>query len=80
MGRAGDQRGATLVALIALYFVIKWGVKNGIAAYFEEKSLRKNRGRNRLRRLPLGRTANDEDVCTLSAVPHRRILWYINIS
>ena len=33
----GVSFGTALVVLIALYFVIKWGVKNGIKAYFEGK-------------------------------------------
>ena len=33
----GISFGTALVVLIALYFVIKWGVKNGIKAYFEGK-------------------------------------------
>ena len=27
-----------IIILIALYFIIKWGVKNGIKQYFEEKA------------------------------------------
>ncbi|MBQ8297179.1 MAG: hypothetical protein IJX77_05290 [Ruminococcus sp.] len=33
----GISFGTAIVVLIALYFVIKWGVKNGIEQYFEEK-------------------------------------------
>lgn len=34
----GISGGTALIILIALYFVIKWGVKNGIKAYFDEKT------------------------------------------
>lgn len=33
----GISGGSAIIILIALYFVIKWGVKNGIKQYFEEK-------------------------------------------
>lgn len=32
----GISSGTAVIILIALYFVIKWGVKNGIKDYFEE--------------------------------------------
>ena len=38
----GVSFGTALVVLIALYFVIKWGVKNGIKAYFEGKEHEKS--------------------------------------
>lgn len=33
----GISWGNAIVILIALYFVIKWAVKNGIKQYYEEK-------------------------------------------
>ena len=33
----GISYGTAIIILIALYFIIKWGVKNGIKQYFEEK-------------------------------------------
>lgn len=33
----GISGGTAIVILIALYFVIKWAVKNGIKQYYEEK-------------------------------------------
>ena len=33
----GISGGTAIIILIALYFIIKWGVKNGIKQYFEEK-------------------------------------------
>lgn len=32
----GISAGTAIIVLIALYFVIKWGVKNGIEQFFEE--------------------------------------------
>ena len=32
----GISAGTGIIILIALYFVIKWGVKNGIQDFFEE--------------------------------------------
>ncbi|MBQ9992769.1 MAG: hypothetical protein IJP33_05010 [Firmicutes bacterium] len=29
--------GTAIIVLIALYFIIKWGVKNGIRDYFKEE-------------------------------------------
>lgn len=34
----GISGGTAVVILLALYFVIKWGVKNGIRDYFSEKA------------------------------------------
>ena len=33
----GISLGTAIIILIALYFIIKWGVKNGIKDYFNEK-------------------------------------------
>ena len=33
----GISYGTAIIILIALYFIIKWGGKNGIKQYFEEK-------------------------------------------
>lgn len=33
----GISSGTGIIILIALYFVIKWAVKNGIKQYYEEK-------------------------------------------
>ena len=33
----GISGGTAIIILIALYFVIKWAVKNGIKQYYEEK-------------------------------------------
>lgn len=33
----GISGGTAVAILLALYFVIKWGVKNGIRDYFAEK-------------------------------------------
>lgn len=33
----GISFGTAVIILLALYFIIKWGVKNGIKQYFEEK-------------------------------------------
>lgn len=35
----GISLGTAIVVLIALYFIIKWGVKNGIKDYFKENAL-----------------------------------------
>ena len=35
----GISAGTGIIILIALYFVIKWGVKNGIQEYFEETNM-----------------------------------------
>lgn len=32
----GISFGTAMIVLIALYFVIKWGVKNGIRDYYDE--------------------------------------------
>lgn len=37
----GISAGTGIIVLIALYFVIKWGVKNGMRDYFEEVGKRK---------------------------------------
>lgn len=34
----GISFGTAVVILLALYFIIKWGVKNGIRDFFEEKN------------------------------------------
>lgn len=39
----GISGGSAIIILIALYFVIKWGVKNGIKQYFEEKDEKKSK-------------------------------------
>lgn len=36
-GMYGMSFGTTVIELIALYFVVKWGVKNGIDDYYKEK-------------------------------------------
>ncbi len=33
----GISAGTGMIVLIAVYFVIKWAVKNGIKQYYEEK-------------------------------------------
>lgn len=33
----GISSGTAIIVLIALYFIIKWGVKNGIRDYFKEE-------------------------------------------
>lgn len=33
----GISGGTAIIILIALYFIIKWAVKNGIKQYYEEK-------------------------------------------
>lgn len=33
----GISGGTAIIILFALYFVIKWAVKNGIKQYYEEK-------------------------------------------
>lgn len=35
-GELGISGGTTLIILIALYFVVKWAVKNGIEEAYEE--------------------------------------------
>ena len=35
----GISGGTAIIILFALYFVIKWAVKNGIQDYYEEKEL-----------------------------------------
>lgn len=36
-GMYGMSFGTTVIELIALYFVVKWAVKNGIREYYAEK-------------------------------------------
>ena len=37
--KLGISAGTGIIILIALYFVIKWGVKNGIQEFFEETNM-----------------------------------------
>ena len=39
----GISAGTGIIILIALYFVIKWGVKNGIKQYYQEKEQEEHR-------------------------------------
>ena len=43
----GISYGTAIIILIALYFIIKWGVKNGIKQYFEEKEQEEKMSRKR---------------------------------
>ena len=40
-GEVGIGFGRVIIILVASYFVIKWGVKNGIKQYYEEKEQEK---------------------------------------
>ena len=43
----GISYGTAIIILIALNFIIKWGVKNGIKQYFEEKEQEEKMSRKR---------------------------------
>lgn len=44
----GVNGGTAIIVLIAFYFIIKWGVKNGIKEAYKEISGEKKRGTNDL--------------------------------
>ena len=49
VGRIGNQWGMAIVILIALYFVVKWAVKNGVKEAHRELA-KENRQRDQSNR------------------------------